>query len=159
MVCPSGQFIGLVLRLGFIWGKTNRVIKEDIRKVIVKKFWSLRRSMVTSIIRGSARISFSRICLFAFLLLFFVPIPGSVFNLGVAQAAFIWIPSSSNNEFDWSNDQSNKALFGNSAITDNIYQLNIEPFLLTLLAKNVNMGDISDLGTPMLFPQEKILNL
>jgi hypothetical protein len=57
--------------------------EEDIRKVIVKKFWSLRRSIVMSITRGHACISLSRIGLFS----------GSVFNLSSAQAAIMPEPA------------------------------------------------------------------
>ena len=89
--------------------------KKTFGKVIVKKkFWSLEKGIVMSITRGHARISFPGICLFALLLLFFVPISVPVFNIGIAQATFIWIPSS---------DISDNKLFGNPTVTDNIYLL------------------------------------
>jgi hypothetical protein len=57
--------------------------------------------------------------IFTALLLFFVPIWGSVFNLSSAQAAIAWTPSSgSGNGFDWSNGRgSDKNLFGNPTVT------------------------------------------
>jgi hypothetical protein len=57
--------------------------------------------------------------IFTALLLFFVPIWGSVFNLSSAQAAIAWTPSSgTGNGLVWSNGRgSDKNLFGNPTVT------------------------------------------
>ena len=58
----------------------------------------MRSGVVMSITRSSARILFSRISPFALLLLFFVSVWSSIFNIGIAQATIIRTPSSEHSD-------------------------------------------------------------
>ena len=77
-----------------------------------------------SITKDYARTSFPGICLFAFLLLFFVSISG------IAQATIIYMPDfGSNNGFVQSSVKSDNELFSNTTFTKDIFGFTPESFL------------------------------